>query len=331
MKIQRVVLRAGLACAVSLVGSAALCQRFSVQGRVLHENGSRPADMVPVTLRNFTDMGFEQTNTDVHGNFNFSVPRGIYYLSVRIPGFAEISERVEVGVFSSSGIMLYLKPLPQKDANAGPASAVAAEYLQIPAGARREYEQGMKLFQREQKLEEGLVHLRKAAELHPQFALAHYGTGLILMDLDRLDQARESFLRALAESPDMVPAYFPLGAIYNHQRKPAEAEKILRKGLQIKEDIWQLHFELARAVAYLTRWDEAEKHAQRAAELDPGAAKVQLLLANIYFELGKNELALGAAEEFLRLAPDDPAAPGVRQQAEAMRAAGTPSKKPPTQ
>lgn len=287
--------------------------------------------MVTVTLRNFTDMGFEQTNTDSHGTFTFNVPRGVYYVSIRIPGYAEVSERVEVGTFSTNGIRLYLKALPAKESSSPPAHPVAAEYLKIPADARGEYEQGMKLFQREQKLEEGLLHLRKAIELHPQFALAHYGAGLLLMDLDRMDEAGDSFSQAIAGNEKLLPAYFPLGAILNQRREHAGAEKILRKGLAIKEDIWQLHFELARAVAYQARWDEAEKHARRAAGLDPAAAKVQLLLANIYFELGKNELALGAAEEFLRLAPDDPATPGVRQQVEAMRAAGTPSKKPPTQ
>lgn len=307
-----------------LAATPTLGQRFAVSGQVLYEHGSRPADMVTVSLRNFTDMGFEQTNTDSHGRFTFSVPRGVYYISVRISGYAEVSERVEVGVFSSTGIMLYLRPLPGKQNHAPPGTPVAAEYLKIPTPARTEYEQGMKLFQRESKLEEGLLHLRKAVELHPQFALAHYGSGLVLMDLDRLDEASESLSRAIFENENLVPAYFPLGAIYNQRRQHAEAENLLRKGIAIKEDIWQLHFELARAVAYLTRWDEAEKHAQRAAELDPNAAKVQLLLANIYFERGKHDLALAAAEEFLRLAPNDPSAPAVRQQVQAMRGAKPP-------
>lgn len=301
-----------------------------IAGRVLFENND-PAAQVPVQLRSFTDMGMNQTVTDPAGNFAFrGLGLGVYYVTVRLQGYTEASERVEVGMFGSGSVFLRLRKLPEKDVKPS-APGISAEYLKIPENAREEYEKGMKLYQKENQLEKGLEHLRKAVELHPKFSQAHYGIGLLLMDLDRLDEAVGSLERAIAESPSTVPAYFPLGAIYNHQRKPAEAEKILRKALEIREDIWQLHFELARAVAYLTRWDEAEKHAQRAAELDPGAAKVQLLLANIYFELGKNELALGAAEEFLRLAPDDPAAPGVRQQVEAMRAAGTPSKKPPTQ
>ncbi len=295
----------------------------SLTGRVLFED-NQPAAQIPVQLRSFTDMGITQTVTDPSGNFAFtSLGNGVYYVTVRLQGYAEASERIEVGMFGSRSVLFRLRKLPEKGAKPA-APAVSAEYLKIPENAREEYEKGMKLYQNENQLEMGLDHLRKAVELHPKFAQAHYGMGLLLMDLDRLDEAAGSLERAIAESPEMVPAYFPLGAIYNHQRKPAEAEKILRKGLEIKEDIWQLHFELARAVAYQSKWDEAEKHAQRAAELDPHAAKVQLLLANIYFERGKSDLALAAAEEFLRLAPSDPAAPMVRQQVQAMRGAKPP-------
>jgi tetratricopeptide (TPR) repeat protein len=308
------------------VAGSALGQRFTVSGRVFYENGSKPADMVTVTLRNFTEMGFEQTNTDVHGNFSFSVPRGVYYVSVRLSGYAEASERVEVGVFSTSGITLYLRPLPPRlgEATTPASGAVDAKYLRIPESARSEYEQGMKLFRGSGKLEEGLVHLRKAVEIHPRFALAHYGTGLLLMDLNQMDDARASFAQAVAEDEELVHAYFPLGAILNFQKEHAQAEKILRKGLVVRDDIWQLHFELARAVAYQGRWPEAEAIAERAAQLNDKAEKVQLLLANIYFELGKDNEALDAAERFLKLAPDDPIAPQIRARVQQMRPAKPP-------
>lgn len=312
------------ALVVLLMPRAARAQASgSLTGRVLFEN-NQPAAQIPVQLRSFTDMGITQTVTDPSGNFAFTgLGNGVYYVTVRLQGYAEASERIEVGMFGSRSVLFRLRKLPDKEVKPA-APAISADYLKIPENAREEYEKGMKLHQKEGQLEEALDHLRKAVELHPKFAQAHYGMGLLLMDLDRLDEAAGSLERAIIESPEMVPAYFPLGAIYNHQRKPAEAEKVLRKGLEIKEDIWQLHFELARAVAYLTRWDEAEKHAQRAAELDPNAAKVQLLLANIYFERGKHDLALAAAEEFLRLAPNDPSAPAVRQQVQAMRGAKPP-------
>jgi len=303
-------------------------QGFTLSGRVLYEDGMRPADMVVVSLRNFTDMGFEQANTDVHGNFTFRVPRGVYYLTIRMTGYAEVSERVEVGVFSSTGIMLYLRKLPEKKADqiatTSSAGTVAAEYLKIPVNAREHYETGMKLFQREGKLDEGLVHLRKAVEFHPDFALAYYGMGMLLMDLDRLDEARDSFQSAIARNDKLLHAYFPLGAIQNQQRRFVEAEKLLRHGLEIKEDIWQLHFELARAIAYQGRWEEAEKSALRAAALNVDAPKVHLLLANIYLELGKPEQAMAAAEEFLRLAPTDPVAPQIRARLDEIRASRPP-------
>jgi tetratricopeptide (TPR) repeat protein len=299
-----------------------------ISGRVMFENG-QPAAQIPVELRSFTDMGINQTVTDPSGNFSFSnLGRGVYYVTVRLSGYAEASERVEVGVFPTTAVFLYLRRSPDKkgESTAPLPPTVSSEYLKIPAKARKEYEQGMKLYQRENQLEKGLEHLRKAVELHPQFAEAQYGMGLLLMDLNRLEEAGAAFAKAVAENEKLLPAYFPLGAILNHQREHAEAEKVLRKGLQVKEDIWQLHFELARAVAYQGRWQEAEAIAQRAAELNDKAEKVQLLLANIYFELGKDEQALAAAERFLLLAPEDPVAPQIRARVQQMR--GT---KPPVE
>jgi len=302
-----------------LFGSPVAAQ-FIVSGSVVYEQNQQAADRVVVVLRNFTDMAINQTTTDTLGQFSFSVPRGVYYLSIRHAGHMDVNHRVEVGVFSTQGIMLSLRRLPGKKDSVATGPPLPAEYLKIPADARKEYEQGMKLFQQDGKLAEGLARLRKATDLHPQFALAHYGTGLVLLDLDRLEEARDSFERAIAHNEKLVPAYFPLGAILNQQRKFVEAEKLLRRGIEIKEDIWQLHFEFGRAVGYQGRWEVAEKSALRAAELNAAAPKVQLLLANIYFELGKDELALAAAEEFLRLAPTDPLAPQIKARVEEMRA-----------
>jgi len=302
-------------------------QRFTVAGRVLYEPDLRPADMVTVALRNFTSMEMERTNTDANGSFLFSVPRGVYYLNVRVLHHAEVNERVEVGVFSTSGIILYLNPLSNPRNKLQASGAVAAEYLKIPVSARQEYEQGMKLFQREGKLDEALLHLRRAVQIHPQFALAHNGMGMLLIDLNRLEKAREAFERAIAENEKLILAYFPLGAIYNQRGEFAKAEQVLREGLKIKETVWQLHFELARAIAYQGRWEEAENSARRALELNdaPTGAKVNLLLANIYFELEKDDLALAEAQQFLKKAPDDPLAPEIRRRVEAMRGIGAPT------
>lgn len=298
----------------------------TVSGRVMYEN-RQPASQVPVQLRNFTDMGMSQTTTDLSGNFSFrNVSPGVYYVTVNLPGYIEANQRVEVGVFSSGLIFLYLKRLPDDKtvSTTPPVSGVSSEYLKIPLKAREEYELGMRLYQKDNQLEKGLEHLQRAITLHPGFAQAYYGMGLLLIDLNRFDEAREALSNALKENESLLPVYFPLGALYNQKREYAEAEKVLRKGLQIKEDIWQIHFELARSVAYQGRWNEAETIARRAAELNDKAEKVQLLLANIYFELGKDEEALAAAERFLKLAPNDPIAPQIQARVTQMR-----SNKPP--
>lgn len=311
---------------LSLLTADIAAGQGNIRGRVFYEDG-RAADRVTVELRNFTDMGVTQTTTDAAGNYAFlSVARGVYYVTVRLTGFLEANQRIEVGVFPNEAVHLTLRREPVKEGKNAvpPIPAVSAEYLKIPPKAREAYELGMKQYRVDNQLEKSLESLRQATKAYPEFAQAHYGMGLLLIDLDRLDEAREALQKAVTADEELVPAYFPLGAILNQKRGFAEAEKVLRKGLSVREDIWQLHFELARAVAYQGRWQEAETIAERAAQLNENAEKVQLLLANIYFELGKDNEALDAAERFLKLAPDDPIAPQIRARVQQMRPAKPP-------
>ncbi len=289
--------------------------RFILSGRVMYQD-NKAAEMVPVSLRNFTDMGMDQTSTDALGNFTFSVGRGVFYVSVRVAGYAEAQERVEIISSSVTTVQLFLRKLPSRATLPSGQAVLPADYLKIPEKARAEYEAGMKEFTRNGDLNASLVRLRKAVELHPSFAAAHYWMGMVQLDLADFESARGSFGRAIEINEKLAAAYFPLGSLHMHFREPARAVETLAKGLSLHSEYWQGHYELARAYASLNKLPEAEKSARQAAELKPDFARTYLLLANVLWELGRNSEALAAAERFLNMAPDDPVAPEVRQRVE---------------
>jgi tetratricopeptide (TPR) repeat protein len=307
-----------LACAIPALASAVAAQgggRLTLSGRVVYEDNT-PASMVPVTLRNFTDMGMDQTATDGLGNFSFSVGRGVYYVSVRIPNYTEAQERVEIITSSVTTVQLYLRKVRPKTAAAPASAALPADYMRIPEKARTEYEAGVKEFTRNSNLDASRARLLRAVELHPEFAAAHYWLGMVQLDLAEFEAARGSFEKAIQLNEKLAAAYFPLGSLHMHYRDPDKAVQILTKGLSHLPQYWQGHYELARAYASLGKWKEAEQSAQEALTLKSDNARTHLLLANVFWQLGKDAEAIKAAEKFLSLAPDDPVAPEVRRQVE---------------
>lgn len=296
----------------SLTASPVFAQ---ISGRLLHEATGAPAGQIPVTLRNFTDMSINQTATDPSGNFAFSASRGVYYISIRHPGYMEISERVEVGISSTNGLVLFLRPMPTKDGSQNQATAsrftVPAELLKVPEKAREFYRAGLREFARNGNLAESQKLFQKALEAYPEFAEAHYWQGMIQLDLAEYENARSSFEEAIRLNEKLAAAYFPLGSLHLHFQDPAKAAVVLHKGLAQFDKYWQGHFEIARAYVALGKLKEAEASALRTQELKPDFHRVLVLLANIYWDQNRDAEALAAAEKFLKLAPEDPVAPQI--------------------
>jgi tetratricopeptide (TPR) repeat protein len=63
------------------------------------------------------------------------------------------------------------------------------------------------------RYEESLAQYRAALDIDPQFAGAHYGSGLAWQGLERPDLARESFQAALELVPDCGPCREALQAL----------------------------------------------------------------------------------------------------------------------
>ena len=67
-------------------------------------------------------------------------------------------------------------------------------------------------------------------------------------------------------------------------------------------------------------YDQAKTTYQRLARLNPGDANVQIQLADAAQNAGDTQTALAAYRRFVKLAPDDPSAPLVRQEIERLQA-----------
>ena len=63
------------------------------------------------------------------------------------------------------------------------------------------------------KLKEAVLYLRKAIEIKPDFAEAHYNLGNLLRDLGKLQEAELSLRKSIELNSDLINAYTSLGKV----------------------------------------------------------------------------------------------------------------------
>jgi tetratricopeptide (TPR) repeat protein len=86
--------------------------------------------------------------------------------------------------------------------------------------------------------------------------------GAALMDLRRWPEAQACLERALALD-DKQAAHLALGTCLAQQGKFSEAEKPLRRGLELNPEAADSQLELTKVYWSLGRWKKAEPHARK--------------------------------------------------------------------
>lgn len=171
--------------------------------------------------------------------------------------------------------------------SANAAHAVSVRELQIPSKARDKFKQGLNRLDKYDAAG-SLRFFAAAIEAAPDFYEAYYHRGVAEAQLNRNDDALQSFQAAIDLSNGHYPrAEFGYGLMLTRTRNLREAERVVRHGLQIDANIADGHVALALVLLQLNRLDEAEKSAQNALLLHQSAsAKAHLILADICGERG---------------------------------------------
>jgi Flp pilus assembly protein TadD len=308
-RIQRVL----LALATMVVASVPAWAGF-IKGQVRYEDG-RFAERIVVRLRSDKIAFQTEATTDTQGKFDFDgLSPSTYHLTIEGQGVRPYESVIDITMSKMSYEQITLKllrgPNPSAVPPEGPGSSLSVDA--IPAGARKEFEQGQKALENKDA-DSGIKHFRKAIQLYGKYSEAYLALGLLYMDLGKFEDAQPALQAANDITPTAPGGYFALGTMYNAQKKYDEAEKALTKGLELKSDVPEGQYELAKTYWATGKWQDAEPHAQKAVTLAPTMAPAHVLLGNIAL---RKQDPLGAVKEFqeyLRLDPKGPMAAGVSQ------------------
>ncbi len=151
------------------------------------------------------------------------------------------------------------------------------------------------------KSKEAEGSLRKAIEIKPDFAQAHYNLGCILRDLDKLKEAELSITKAIDLNPNFAEAHSSLGNILRDLGKLEEAEISQRKAIEIKPDTSELHLNLGATLRSLGKLEEAEISLRKTIQLKPDFADQHYILGSILKDLGKLEEAKASFKKAIKL------------------------------
>jgi Tfp pilus assembly protein PilF len=242
---------------------------------------------------------------------------GVFIVRIADHDFKEVSERVELIDSPMAYVTLTLVPIhpePQPTIavppSGSPASVSVAD-LAIPESARQEVVKGQDAM-RAQNTDEGLKHFRKAIKIYEAYPQAYRMLGEAYAQKQQWPDAESALKHSIELEPKLADSYMDLGALRNQTRNYAGAEEALKKGLELKPDFPMAQYELAKTYSATGRWQDAAPLVEAAVKELPDLAPAHVMLANTRMKQRNGPAALHEYQEYLRLAPDGPLAPQVR-------------------
>ena len=130
--------------------------------------------------------------------------------------------------------------------------------------------------------------------------------GELLLEMGRLDEAEDSFRRALVLAPDTAAGHFCLGEVAAHRQQAEAAARAFKRALKIDPNYPRAHARLAALLVRKGRIQEAAKHIL--AELQRcGDDSVMLQeLGQLLLEAHLNHQANAVLRRLVVLSPEDP-------------------------
>jgi tetratricopeptide (TPR) repeat protein len=303
----------GCTALIFFASSPLLAQIGQISGQARFAEGGQPAFNAIVSCDSYISGFIGQQYADRNGRFQFSsLQLGQYTIRVRLPGYTEEKQDVDLSTAITANLQFRLKAEP----NAKPASRGGLISPGVPAAAQKEFDQATAALAtgKKENVEEAIRHLEKAVALYPEFVEAELKLGAAYMDLQQWDKAEQALKRVLEIDPKAANAYFALGEVYLRKKNYDQAERVLQEGLAIETHSAQAHLTLARvywdSVASAkeeARWrpllEKSYEEVKQALALDPNLAAAHLLKGNLLFKVHRAEDALHEFEEYLRLDP----------------------------
>jgi tetratricopeptide (TPR) repeat protein len=119
------------------------------------------------------------------------------------------------------------------------------------------------------RVDEAIESYRKAIEINPKLAIAHNNLGLALSDNGQIDEAIASYRKGIEIDPTNAMVHYSLGNALKDKGRLDEAIASYRKAIEIAPKSFNALNNLGAALRDKGQIDEASTYLRKAIELDP--------------------------------------------------------------
>ncbi len=297
---------------------AGFSQAGEIFGTVFLEGRNRPTGGIIVNIQSLTEGPFVSVLTDWSGRFQVrGLDPGRYEIVVEEPGYEPTRETLGLNG-PSPPLELHLRASHSSPVRRT-AYAVSVRELRIPGKARNAFEKGLERLAKNDA-DGSRTQFVRATATFPDYFEAYYHMGVADLRLGREEEAAQAFQKAIDLSGGRYAwAQFALGLLLCRRGEYAEAETVIREGLEVDGRSAIGHLFLSVALFHRNRFEEAEKSAREALLRKPGFAWAYLVLADVHGGRGEYARQLQNLDAYLKLEPDGPASKRVREVREVVR------------
>ncbi len=141
----------------------------------------------------------------------------------------------------------------------------------------------------DKKIHIGALFIEKVLEMRPNYAGAHYNYGYVLMYLEKYEDAKREWLKAIKIKPDFKEAYYNIGLLMERLGSTEEAALMYKKATQIDPDYADAHNNLGVLLLKMQKYPEAVKEFREVVRVHPGDSKAEHNLLSALIEMDKEE------------------------------------------
>ncbi len=278
------ILAAGL---VSTLGAAV---QGRVEGKVTDPTGA-PMEKVAVSIVSQITTAIRfNVNTDAAGKFTqIGLQPGYYVVSFKKDGYAPVSKEIHVAIEESTKLEVVLQP-------AAPAlERTLSESDQL-------FLKGNKLYAEQNFAGAEAAYKEAIAKFDGQWGY-YLNLGLAEKKLDKKDEAKAAFAKAVELNPDSYSANKEYGEILAKAGDFEGAKKYYQKATELSPTDPDAFYNLGACLANLGDTESALAAYQKCAALKPDYAEAYYQIGTIDIGLNKKAEAIASLEKFLELAP----------------------------
>jgi hypothetical protein len=179
---------------------------------------------------------------------------------VSVPGYMPVSKTI-TDPADMTGVEIGTLRLTRLAGVSG--SSISVTSLQVPDGARKEFEKGDK-DARNNHPDSATLHLEKAVAQYDKYAAAWNKLGNLYAANKEIEKSRQAYEKAIAADPHYIPPYLGLASMEMQNQEIEPAVETAGKALELDPSIAVANFIQAIGYFRLNRLDAADKSAQMA-------------------------------------------------------------------